>query len=459
MQASSGLKNFSGCWHFVKFLTYFCSQLELLSTFFRSTVSMISSKPIIHKQPLLLLSFLLFTVINLSAQDGKALFLAKCASCHNVFNDGTGPALGGFEERGPWADRKELYKWVHNPPAYLEKDPYTQGLKAKFKSVMTPFPNLTEPEIDAIATYVNTAFTAPPPTTIKDDNGSGSGSNQNAVIFGVISLILAVIAMILMYVNSNLKKMSDDVEGISRPEPIPFYRNKVYIAMMAILFFVVGGYFVTKGAIGLQRQTGYEPKQPIYYSHKVHAGINQISCLYCHGNAWESKSAAIPSVNVCMNCHKTIQSYTKGPELHDHEGNLINGTAEIAKLYEYAGFDPKNPNDWDPSKAKPIEWERIHNLPDHVYFNHSQHVRVGNVQCQTCHGEITAMDEVKQASELSMGWCINCHRETKVDFNTDSTGNKFYSIYEKFHNDIKSHKMDSVTVKDIGGLECQKCHY
>jgi hypothetical protein len=146
--------------------------------------------------------------------------------------------------------------------------------------------------------------------------------------------------------------------------------------------------------------------------------------------------------------------------MYNENGDEINGTAEIAKLYKYAGFDPDKSNDWDASKAKPIEWIKIHNLPDHVYFNHAQHVRAGNVQCQSCHGEITAMDEVKQHAELSMGWCINCHRETKVNFNYDSTkGNKFYSIYEKFHNDIKNHKMDSVTVENIGGLECQKCHY
>ena len=161
-----------------------------------------------------------------------------------------------------------------------------------------------------------------------------------------------------------------------------------------------------------------------------------------------------------MNCHKAIKEY-KGDPLHDADGNEINGTAEIAKLYKYAGFDPNNAEAWDPSKAKPIQWVKIHNLPDHVYFNHSQHVRAGKVQCQTCHGEVTEMDVVHQASDLSMGWCVNCHRETKVDFNySDSTGgNKFYSIYERFHNDIKSGKMDSVTVKDIGGLECQKCHY
>jgi hypothetical protein len=320
---------------------------------------------------------------------------------------------------------------------------------------------LPDKDVEAIASYLQ----AP----VAKDTGGGGGagpqtatqpSNQNAIIYGIISLILAIIALILMQVNSNLKKMSDDAEGIHRPEPVPFYRNKVYIAMASVLFFIVGGYYVTKGAIGLGRQKGYQPIQPIYYSHKVHAGINQISCLYCHGAAWDSKHAAIPSVNVCMNCHKTITTYEKGPKLYDGNGNEVDGTAEIAKLHKYAGFDPKNPARWEPSKTKPIEWIKIHNLPDHVYFNHSQHIRAGNVQCQTCHGDIPAMDEVQQATDLSMGWCVNCHRETKVNFNYDSTkGNKFYSIYEKFHNDFKSGKMDSVTVKDIGGLECQKCHY
>ena len=422
---------------------------------------MIPCKPMTSKLTLLLLSFFVFSAIHVSAQDGKTLFLSKCASCHNPFKDATGPALGGLEERHKWADHKELQKWINNPGGYMATDPYLQGLKAKFGSVMQATPSITLKDVDAIVTYINTEVA----NKNKAPEGGGQtaateSGNQNAVIFGIISLILAVVALILMQVNSNLKKMSDDVSGIQRPEPVPFYKNKVYIAMASILFFIVGGYFVTKGAIGLQRQTNYEPVQPIYYSHKVHAGINQINCLYCHGNAWESKSAAIPSVNVCMNCHKTITSYEKGPKLYNKEGKEVNGTAEIAKLHKYAGFDAANPNAWDPSKAKPVEWVRIHNLPDHVYFNHSQHVKAGNVQCQTCHGNIPEMDEVKQFSELSMGWCINCHRNTKVDFNYDSTkGNKFYSIYEKFHNDIKTGKMDSVTVKDIGGLECQKCHY
>lgn len=432
---------------------------------------MIPCKPLAGKLTLFVLSLFVFSTLNnVSAQGaatgdvaaGKTLFLSRCASCHNIFKEGAYPALMNLEERHKWSDHNELLKWINNPAGYMANDPYTQGLKAKFGSMMTAFGDIKLKDVDDIVAYINDEVVKKNSVPATDPNAAGGEQkgSSNAVIFGVISLVLGIIALILMQVNSNLKKLSDDAEGIRRPDPVPFYKNKVYIAMLALLFFVVGGYYVTKGAIGLGRQKDYQPVQPIYYSHKVHAGINQISCLYCHGSAWDSKHAAIPAVNICMNCHKAINAYEKGPKLYDESGNEINGTAEIEKLYKYAGFDPKNPTKWDPSKAKPIEWVKIHNLPDHVYFNHSQHIRAGKVQCQTCHGEITAMDEVKQVSELSMGWCVNCHRQTKVDFNyTEGKGNKFYSIYEKFHNDIKNHKMDSVTVKDIGGLECQKCHY
>lgn len=427
---------------------------------------MIPCKPIRQRLILIVLTLFSFSVIKINAQDaqaGKTLFQSKCQSCHTIFKDATGPKLGGvLDEPFYSGDIKKFLNWAYHTTDMVNSDPHYSQLKSSFGSVMQQFTPATLSESDAksIFAYIDKEFKAPPTTGAPSPEGESSTSNQNAVIFGVISLILAIIALILMQVNSNLKKMSDDHEGIQRPDPVPFYRNKIYIAMLSIVLFIAGGILVAKGGIGLQRQKSYQPKQPIFYSHKVHAGINQISCLYCHGNAWESKSAAIPSVNVCMNCHKNINEYVKGPKLYDEDGNEIDGTAQIAKLYEYAGFDPKKPNSWDPSKAKPIAWERIHNLPDHVYFNHSQHVRAGKVQCQTCHGEITAMNEVKQFAELSMGWCINCHRQTHVDFNyDDKTGNKYYSIYEKFHNDFNNHKMDSITVKDIGGLECQKCHY
>lgn len=420
---------------------------------------MIPCKPVIQKLTRLLLFFGVFLAINkVSAQNPQAIFQSKCASCHIMGKDATGPNLQGVIAR--WGGNMEQIRvWVHNyAKAVAAGNSRAKEVVNFSSSSMTQFGDaITDAEIDAVIKY---ADGWQPEEIIDGPKDPGKTDNSGAVIFGVISLILAIIALILMQVNSNLKKLSDDAEGIHRPEPVPFYRNKVYIALVAIVFFVIAGFFLSEAAIGLGRQKEYEPKQPIFYSHKVHAGINQINCLYCHGNAWESRHAAIPSVNVCMNCHKAITEYSpKSAKIYDDAGNEVNGSGEIQKLYKYAGFDPKNPDKWDASKAKPIEWEKIHNLPDHVYFNHSQHIRAGKVQCQTCHGEITAMDEVKQVSELSMSWCINCHRQTKVDFNTDSTGNKFYSIYEKFHNDIKNHKMDSVTVKDIGGTECQKCHY
>ena len=405
------------------------------------------------------LFFLLFTISfsnKVFAQDGAVLYRSNCASCHALNKDLTGPALAGFQNRGPWADRKELRAWVRNPVAYMAKDPYTQGLKQQYGSIMQAFPNLADAEIDAIADYIVKASAAPAPGA----GGSGGSDTQNAkiqetdntLIFGVLTLILAVIALILLQVNSNLRKLSDDVEGTPAVEPVPFYRNKAYIYTFTLLLFVIGGYYTIQGAIGLGRTKGYQPVQPIYYSHKVHAGKNQMNCLYCHGGAQVGKQANIPSVNICMNCHIAVNEYTgSAGKLYAEDGSEINGTAEIQKLYDYAGWDGRK----YVNQGKPIEWVRIHNLPDHVYFNHSQHVVAGKVQCQTCHGPITEMDEVAQFSDLSMGWCVNCHRESKVQFTT----NKFYSIYEKFHEDLKKNPSDSITVEQIGGTECQKCHY
>jgi hypothetical protein len=413
----------------------------------------------------------LLSYTSIHAQTGQQLFVQNCQQCHRIKGGGAAaPALAGFQERGPWGDRTKLHAWVHNPAGFLGTgDPYTNALKQQYGYIMTAFPNLTNDQIDAIADYVIAEAAKPEGNNpaAKDNQGgttgpgANDGENAGAVTFGVISLILAVVALILLQVNSNLKKLSDDKETIMRPEAVPFYRNKIYIALIALVFFVIGGFYIAKATIGLGRQQGYQPSQPIYFSHKVHAGINQINCQYCHSAVSESKHAMIPPVNVCMNCHKVINTYEKGPKLYNEEGQEINGTAQIELLLDYAGFKPGPGAQWDPAKAKPIEWIKIHNLPDHVYFNHAQHVVAGKVSCQSCHGNIQEMDKVKQVSELSMGWCINCHRETKVDFynKNDSSGNKFYSIYEKFQNDLAAKRMDSVTVKDIGGLECQKCHY
>ena len=336
----------------------------------------------------------------------------------------------------------------------LETDPYAKGLLAKYGSRMTQFA-LAKDDMKAILDYAD-AYKAP--ETKAPVGGAGAPAEDNSLLFGILTLVLAVIALILLQVNSSLRKLSEEKDGILRMEPVPFYRNKSYIMMLVLVLFCLGGYITINAAIGLGRMKNYQPEQPIYYSHKVHAGTNQISCLYCHGGSQDSKHANIPSVNVCMNCHMAIKEY-KGEAIVKEDGKSVNGTAEIAKLYKYAGWNPDTKK-YDKA-GSPIEWVKIHNLPDHVYFNHSQHVKVGKQNCQTCHGPIQEMPEVYQYADLSMGWCINCHRESKVNFyNKESgEGNKFYSIYEKFHNDIKTGKMDSVTVEKIGGTECQKCHY
>jgi cytochrome c2 len=413
---------------------------------------------------LFLVAFLSFNN-DVFAADGAGLFKANCASCHKPDKDYTGPMLKGARERAPNPDW--TYKWLanNNVNTMLDTDPYAKGLLAKYGGSRMTAQNLSKEEAKAILDWADAYTPPPPPPPGTDPKGSSDG---NTLLFGILTLVLALIAFILLQVNSNLRKLSDEKEGVHRGEPVPAYKNKTYLMAGILVLFAVGGYFTINGAVGLGRMKNYQPEQPIYYSHQVHAGTNQISCLYCHGGAQDSKHANVPSVNVCMNCHKGIAAYEGPDKLEKEDGTAVNGTAEIQKLYAYAGWNPAtksyNPDkngDGQPDGSHPIEWIKVHNLPDHVYFNHSQHVKVGKQQCQTCHGNIQEMPEVYQFSDLSMGWCINCHRESKVDFynKADSTGNKFYSIYDKFHKDLKDGKMDSVTVEKIGGTECQKCHY
>ena len=402
---------------------------------------------------------LLGSTFDTKAQDGKALFQSNCASCHNPFKKIIGPALQGVTQRVP--DNKLLHEWIKNNVKVLASgNPYfTKVFNENDKTPMNVFPNLSDADIDAILNYIETAK-PPTPTTEPGGPTQQTPESDNTLLYGILTLILAVIMLVLLQVNSSLKKLADDREGIPASEPIPFWRNKVYITFVVLILFVLGGYWLVQGAIGLGRQQGYQPQQPIFYSHKVHAGINQISCLYCHSNAMDSRHATVPPLNVCMNCHAAINEYTQGPKLYREDGSEVDGTAEIHKLYSYTGFDPKS-GTYNTTSAHPVEWIKIHSLPDHVFFSHAQHTKAGKVQCQTCHGEIQKMDEVRQFAPLSMGWCINCHRTTKVDFpdSAGNNGNKFYNIYARFHKDLKTGKMDSVTVGDIGGTECQKCHY
>jgi cytochrome c551/c552 len=403
--------------------------------------------------------FFLLSANQSFAQDGKALFQANCATCHNPLKDATGPALKGVKAN--WPTPEWGYSWIHNPSGMIASgDKHANEVFAKWKpTVMTAFPNLKKEEIDAIFKFVDSY--APPTSKIVGDPGTASAQEDNGWLYAIVTVGLLILAIILWRVNTGLKRVAASAEGQPVEKEVPLYRNKFAIACTVIVVTIFAGYWIVNGAVNMGRQQNYQPTQPIYYSHKVHAGINQINCLYCHAGAEKSRQAMVPSSNICMNCHKQISEYTGEKEhpLLDDKGNEINGTEQIRLLYQYAGWDPEKKQYRRDAQgnilATPIKWTKIHNLPDHVYFNHSQHVKVGQIQCQRCHGDIQEMDEVYQAAPLSMGWCINCHRQTQVKFSE----NNYYSIYEKYHKEIKAGKRDGVTVEDIGGLECQKCHY
>lgn len=391
-------------------------------------------------------------------ETGKALFQSNCAQCHNPIKVVTGPALKGVTSRVP--DRKLLHEWIHNNSEVLASgNVYFNNLYNSYgRTPMNIFPNLSDADIDAILQYVET-YAEPVAKTNNSNYAPSPQLEDHTLLYGIITFILFFFVGGLYLVNNNLKKLADEKRGLPPAPHIPWYRNKYWIALITILVFLLFGWWVTQAGIGLGRQQGYEPQQPIFFSHRVHAGLNQISCLFCHGGAWDSKTAGVPSPNVCMNCHMGINNY-HGEKLTRADGSRVDPAEQIRTLYSYTGWDPDSNRYTKP--GHPIEWVRIHNLPDLVYFNHSQHVHVGHVQCQTCHGPIQEMDEVKQFADLSMGWCINCHRTTKVDFPEGPNGvhgNKFYTIYKPFFRYLKDGRIDSVTVENIGGTECQKCHY
>jgi mono/diheme cytochrome c family protein len=394
----------------------------------------------------LLAGLFLFIARTGSAQtpDGKSLFQSNCAQCHNPVSVVVGPALKGVTQRVP--DQKLLHAWIRNNSAVLASgNTYFNNLFNQYgRAPMNVFPGLGDPEIDAILQYVENY--AQPLAATNTSNFPNASQEDHSVLFGICTFVLALFAFGLYLINTNLKRLADDKRNLPRAPRIPVYRNKFYIAIAALLIMGVTGWWLTEAGVGLGRQQGYQPQQPIFFSHRVHAGLNQISCLLCHGNAWESKQASVPSLNFCMNCHAAITVY-HGERLTRPDGSNVDPNQEIQKLFDYTGYDPAKGR--YTREGRPVQWTRIHNLPDHVFFSHAQHVHAGKVQCQTCHGPIQKMDEVYQFAPLSMGWCINCHRTTKVDF----AGNKFYSIYSKFHD------RDSVTVENIGGTECQKCHY
>lgn len=404
---------------------------------------------------------------------GKQLFNQNCAACHALDRKMTGPALANVEQRladDAGLDREWIYAWVKNSPGVIASgDAYATALYAEFnQAAMTPFPTLSNEDIDNIL-----AYTAAPPATpaaataTAADTGAGSGDASggisNEMILGALALVFGLLVVMLILVNKTLRRIAE-ANGVvldkEKEKRLPiwkaFAQNQFLVLVTTIFLLLASAYFAYGYMMQVGVDQGYAPVQPIHFSHKVHAGDNKIECKYCHSSARVSKTSGIPSLNVCMNCHKSIYQYAgnpEGPSAEDLAAGHTNDfyTGEIKKLYKAVGWDEENQK--YTGETQPVEWVRIHNLPDFAYFNHSQHVSVAGVACQTCHGPVEEMEIVEQFAPLTMGWCINCHRTTNVKME----GNEYY---EAIHEELsKKYGVEQLTAAMMGGIECGKCHY
>jgi len=404
-------------------------------------------------------AFLLCFSTHALAQDvakGKQLFNSQCAACHKLDTDMTGPALRHVTDRH---STEWLHKWIKNS-AELIKSGDAEAVKIFNdwnKVPMNAFPNLSDEDIDNILAYTSEEKAAPPAASPDGGSSSGSADNSslNLLIFGALALVLAVLIVLLVYVRKVLVKIAEnngfDVE-VEKSMPIwkSFAKNQFAVFMSVVVMFLLGSYFAFGYMMQIGVDQGYEPIQPIHFSHKIHAGENGIDCKYCHSSARTSKTSGIPSVSICMNCHKNINEFTGSADSTYVDYSKEFYTAEIQKIYDAVGWDPATQS--YTGEEKPVKWVRIHNLPDFVYFNHSQHVSVAGLECQTCHGPVEEMEVMRQHSPLTMGWCVECHRETEVDLSNE--------YYKEIHEELaKKYGVEKLTIGQLGGLECAKCHY
>ena len=399
------------------------------------------------------------TAFSQDAAKGKEIFNANCAACHKLDSKATGPALRGVEAK---YDKEWLYKWVKNS-GELIKSGDAQAVKVfeeNNKVAMTAFPQLSNEDIDNIIAYTSepapVVATPVPGAPVAGNNSASESGVSNNVILGALSLVMLMLVVMLFLVNNMLTKIAGakGVEIVKKNRSLMVFfnayaKNQFLVLVSAILFLLVSAYFAYGYLMQIGIDQGYEPVQPIHYSHRIHAGDNGIDCKYCHSSARVSKHAGIPSLNVCMNCHKNISEVAETTATEEHSKAFYD--QQIAKLYDAVGWD-KSLQKYT-GKTKPVKWVRIHNLPDHVYFNHSQHVSVAGVECQTCHGPVEEYEFQKQFAPLTMGWCINCHRETNVKVEDNA-------YYKKIHEELsKKYGVSQLTAAQMGGLECGKCHY
>ncbi len=366
---------------------------------------------------------------------GETLFKNNCAQCHAVTDEVVvGPGLKGIEERRDYA---WLKSWINNPMGVIGSgDKYANELYAKYnKTQMTAFGNFGDPEVKAVLAYIKSADVpavavgGPTGTTAPSETGGGKFVNYILVaLLAIMGLVLVALLGILKLLN----KLSGNESAATETSFVQNLQgtfkniasNKTVRSAIVWVFILLATKATFDGMYGIGVHQGYAPKQPIAFSHKLHAGEMKINCAYCHTGVYKGKQSGIPSANICMNCHNAIKRESP----------------EIQKIYTAIETN------------KPIEWVRVHNLPDLAYFNHAQHTNVGGLDCKNCHGEIDKMEVVQQRSTLTMGWCIDCHRKSEVN----GKDNGYYTKLMEAHSAVSKGAMK---VQDNGGLECAKCHY
>lgn len=449
-------------------------------------------------------------------QNGEDLFEKHCRVCHTI-GEGrlVGPDLMGVTER---REKQWLIAFIENSQEVIKAgDPIAVQLYEEYnKSLMPSFTQISEPEINSIIEYIGNW--SPPEKavfTVDVDKRTGFGHDEilrgERLFYGLIplensgdgvncagchntitsdtlnwnpsALDLAYAFMDksgmniyqsmtqpsstlmeeshnfkmseqeIYYISAFLSQLSDKELKEHKIFPVKLMLFILFAVLMTLalidIFFtriikyrIVHGLILLVGlsvhawlayheATNLSRTQGYSPNQPIKFSHAIHAGDNKTDCRYCHHTSDYSKSAYIPSANVCMNCHNVVKT------------GKNSGNFEINKIFRSI------------NSGVPVKWIRIHSIPDYTFFSHAQHVNVGNLECHTCHGKVEDMHIVEQVNDLSMGWCINCHRDTQVQFEA----NKYYSIFKGMNRVDNAGKPIPVHVDDVGGIDCMKCHY
>ena len=446
-----------------------------------------------YKRGLIAIGLLLATSASIYAQgdakNGEKLFKADCSACHALDKQLVGPALGGVVDRLKTEqnlDTDWLHKWIKDNKSLIASgDKYAVEVFEKFnKTEMTAFPNLTDQDINDILEYTTNP---PAPEPVAEAAGATDANSVDALQAEkmqsmnskIILLSLLSIGGLLIWLLLRLKQLvklqqTDELTGLNATRATSFadlYKKYDYIGKgVLVVLGVLAAYGLWNWLMWIGVYKGYKPEQPIYFSHKIHAGENKIDCQLCHSSAKYGKVSEIPSMNVCMNCHRNISEYNGKYMEPGKDKAFYDG--EIQKIYAATGWDPASQQ--YTGKTKPVEWTRIHNMPDFVYFNHAQHVVAGeqaiissynqknpnakvDIVCKACHGQIDTMNVVQMANDFTMGWCIECHRTTEIDMNNGYNKEYFKNLHDKLKKQYGSGA--KITVDAIGGLECGKCHY